>query len=449
MSEEAAVKGALTICDGAASFHPCLFTITEDRRLQTEQDLQGVDTDALPENIEGDYGKCAMTGGPCEKAFLPKWFNAVETVFYTPAMQMDNFFETVIRQDQVRQLDAREPVVTVNQFAPTIPYGNDDLKKVLKYESILVCSNGGVVSFLKDGQEIQGYSVEELKDLAKRFVEFQNSPLFKEINDKLGINITPTLKFPTEWYVDENTVYNFQYLIKKAEGLSDAASQMDYSFKFFTQGFMQSSCDYMLNEYKQAGVDSTTLKNLQNYLTPELIMGVGNTESGWNTGTMGVGITKNYVGLFDMSVMSNVIGGSKNTNPNDYIDVNSSIYAASAYLAHGIYGGTKKGLSGDKLVYGALFQYGFGSVLDDNAAIDNGARGAFARYDDPYAESVKQEKHTSASSAHKLLMAQDYTRQRWGRDYIEGLDMDDLNNYTVNGKFVKEENVVERTKTTV
>lgn len=72
MAEEAAVKGALTICDGAASFHPCFFTITEDRRLQTEQDLQGVDTDALPENIEGDYGKCAMPGGPCEKAFFTK-----------------------------------------------------------------------------------------------------------------------------------------------------------------------------------------------------------------------------------------------------------------------------------------------------------------------------------------------------------------------------------------
>lgn len=42
---------------------------------------------------------------------------------------MDSFFETVIRQNQVRQLDASEPVVTANQFTPTIPYGNDDLKK--------------------------------------------------------------------------------------------------------------------------------------------------------------------------------------------------------------------------------------------------------------------------------------------------------------------------------
>lgn len=207
MAEEFVVKFAPTICSGAES--PCirLFTVQEDRRLETLKQLNGTDIDAKPDNIIGDYGKCAMTGGPCVKAFVDKWFNAAVTVCYT--------------------MGALTP------GGQTLPSAAGILQHLLTMSSVLVCQLGGVVSLVKDGQMSEEEIQELIEQLVAEYKALDNLPVDpnqaeqilgrkKEIIEALkGLDPpTPLAKWQLDcigWDIDKTTFTHMNNLMQKFE----------------------------------------------------------------------------------------------------------------------------------------------------------------------------------------------------------------------------------------
>lgn len=155
MSENFVVDGALTFCDGSASYAPRVFKVSEEtkRRLETNEGLQGIATDAKSENIVGSYGYCKLIHSICKKNFLPKWFNVADSVRYT------TFMKSV-----AEVIDVGYSLIPFEKLEFKF---NTEAEGLVKEDSVLVCANGGVIYVVEeeDGQKIAGLSLEIIKQI--------------------------------------------------------------------------------------------------------------------------------------------------------------------------------------------------------------------------------------------------------------------------------------------
>ena len=211
-----------------------------------------------------------------------------------------------------------------------------------------------------------------------------------------GINVNRTTKKPEEYVVKKSV--SLPYTVTQSSnkcdyppsGTGKNVYEISYANKVYTafpyelQEYMQSCCDTVINEARRKAADDYTgydridlkrIEFMEKYLTPELIMAVGVTESGWKFGVLGVGESESYTGLKSMGVINNCIGVSNaSTDVDDYTCVYCSIAGATFMLAqhmayvgkpHHGYENTKEYTFGDSLseqkaLYDVLYLYGEG-----------------------------------------------------------------------------------------
>lgn len=238
-----------------------------------------------------------------------------------------------------------------------------------------------------------------------------------------GIWVDKTKKRPGEYVVKKNVALN--YFLHQTQSQHDigtcptisGASKIYIPFPYEIQEYMQSCCDTVINAYKASGVlDEWRIELLEEYLTPELIMAIGTTESGWTYGGIyDIGISTNYVGIIQdgSPYIRNMVGASgASTQADDYTNIYCSISGATCIIAHNIaYAGNNSVGLGNKqyktndaqqLIYDALYSYGYGSQYNY--------------------------RHSEAriSSAYKLFAFQEFRKVRetewakWDKKLIEG-----------------------------
>jgi hypothetical protein len=108
----------------------------------------------------------------------------------------------------------------------------------------------------------------------------------------------------------------------------------NYRFSYEVQEYMYSVCETIINKYKQSGnLKQETIEFLEKYLTPELLMAIGTTESGWaNDISNKIGMTPS-----GSAAIPNCIGGSgASSTASDYFDIRSGVAGAAVIIAHNI-----------------------------------------------------------------------------------------------------------------
>lgn len=207
-----------------------------------------------------------------------------------------------------------------------------------------------------------------------------------------GIWVEKTSKSPDE-YIVKKTVPLTYYLSQTKSTPSyggninelTGASKIYLPFPYELQEYMQSCCDTVIREVKTnskyADIEGWRIDMLEKYLTPELLMAIGTTESGWTYGGIyGIGISETYTGIINSgaSVMPNTVAGvNASTDKNDYINIYCSISGTTCLLAYiFLYVGdsrvgfekkdydiTEKSFE-QKFIYDVIYAYGSGCELD-------------------------------------------------------------------------------------
>lgn len=174
--------------------------LAKDRRFAIRGEYAGTEADTSPaNNFKGDYGYCKKLNGPCKKDFLPLWVNVCETVAYTDLTIADttpmrnaidqlmkyliacapNDEHTAVKKALEEIKDPNTLMVTMENLLGQGNYLDkenrhhqlrDDAKialdklseikmvsssppqRLILKSSLLVCWNGGVVSFADSGQ---------------------------------------------------------------------------------------------------------------------------------------------------------------------------------------------------------------------------------------------------------------------------------------------------------
>ena len=239
--------------------------------------------------------------------------------------------------------------------------------------------------------------------------KFVNNPIYWDIKDEnplyayadtkdnygvnaAGILVKKTSKSPNEYIVKKIvplTYYLSQTQSTPSYGNNIAeltvASKIYLPFPYELQEYMQSCCDTVIREVKTnpkyANIESWRIDMLEKYLTPELLMAIGTTESGWTYGGMyDIGISETYTGIINSgaSVMPNTVAGvNASTDKNDYINIYCSISGTTCLLAHDFlyvgdsrvgfekkdYDITEKSFE-QKFIYDVIYVYGSGCELD-------------------------------------------------------------------------------------
>jgi hypothetical protein len=241
-----------------------------------------------------------------------------------------------------------------------------------------------------------------------------------------GINVVQTETNSSEWYYDITLALTMQVTQTNIENLGSYAMKyeeiktvsypcnIDYSFSYEVQEYMQSACDTVIQAAVNNNVSVDRIELMEKYLTPELIMAVGTTESGW---VKEIGEKSTYTGIIDAGApcIETSIGGEGASDKSaDYCSVKESISGTAAMLAQafsyigtGSCGYNKKTYASDgQLIYDVLYTYAAGCATDYYIS------------------------ESRISTAYKLYAVQEFTKQRSGEEYLKDWDISEMNSYT-------------------
>ena len=234
--------------------------------------------------------------------------------------------------------------------------------------------------------------------------EFVNKPIYWDIKDdkplyayantsdyydlnSANIYVKKTQKKPEEFVVKKSVYLCYDLSHEKNENdYNIQENETDCNKKYIAfpyelQEYMQSCCDTVIEKAEGNGVSEDRINFMKKYLTPELIMAVGVTESGWAYGSVGpcgtVGVTTSYTGLLSYDIITNCIGGSGAcSDEQSYINIYCSVSGTVCMLAEhfcklgsGGYYNDKTYTYGDldseqHFIYDILYSYANGNQID-------------------------------------------------------------------------------------